>query len=174
MLTRFLGRNDAERRIIINSIAPHWDGDQGWLMHRGRRSLLLPGRWSCRCVLRLLCGDDPRAGVFVSVRSVLTSASEIKETRWRNMSTGHLHSYFVPPLVIGVAFGNLCRAYRSTLMNICVCYAGNFFQLLNPFGLLRRRGGVGMIITQAQPICKCVPWANSACVPVQRLRWLRW
>ena len=25
MLTRFLGRNDTERRIMINSIAPHWD-----------------------------------------------------------------------------------------------------------------------------------------------------
>lgn len=28
MLTRFLGRNDTERRIMINSIAPHWDGNQ--------------------------------------------------------------------------------------------------------------------------------------------------
>lgn len=27
MLTRFLGRNDTERRIMINSIAPHWDGN---------------------------------------------------------------------------------------------------------------------------------------------------
>ncbi len=31
MLTRFLGRNDTERRIMINSIAPHWDGNQVWL-----------------------------------------------------------------------------------------------------------------------------------------------
>lgn len=28
MLTRFLGRNDTERRIMINSIAPHWDGNE--------------------------------------------------------------------------------------------------------------------------------------------------
>ncbi|MEP8502169.1 ATPase, T2SS/T4P/T4SS family, partial [Enterobacter cloacae] len=29
---RFLGRNDTERRIMINSIAPHWDGNQVWLI----------------------------------------------------------------------------------------------------------------------------------------------
>ena len=35
MLTRFLGRNDTERRIMINSIAPHWDGNQVWLITAG-------------------------------------------------------------------------------------------------------------------------------------------
>ncbi|STK07405.1 cytochrome d ubiquinol oxidase subunit 2 [Escherichia coli] len=45
MLTRFLGRNDTERRIMINSIAPHWDGNQVWLITRAAHSLL-PGRWS--------------------------------------------------------------------------------------------------------------------------------
>lgn len=44
MLTRFLGRNDTERRIMINSIAPHWDGNQVWLITAGG-ALLLPGRW---------------------------------------------------------------------------------------------------------------------------------
>ncbi len=36
MLTRFLGRNDTERRIMINSIAPHWDGNQVWLITAGQ------------------------------------------------------------------------------------------------------------------------------------------
>ena len=35
MLTRFLGRNDTERRIMINAIAPHWDGNQVWLITAG-------------------------------------------------------------------------------------------------------------------------------------------
>jgi cytochrome d ubiquinol oxidase subunit II len=47
MLTRFLGRNDTERRIMINSIAPHWDGNQVWLITAAARCLL-PGRWSTR------------------------------------------------------------------------------------------------------------------------------
>lgn len=64
MLTRFLGRNDTERRIMINSIAPHWDGNQVWLITAWRTVCCLADGL-CRCVLRLLCGDDPRAGVFV-------------------------------------------------------------------------------------------------------------
>lgn len=46
MLTRFLGRNDTERRIMINSIAPHWDGNQVWLITPQAAHCLLPGRWS--------------------------------------------------------------------------------------------------------------------------------
>lgn len=65
MLTRFLGRNDTERRIMINSIAPHWDGNRGLAYHRGRRSVCCLADGLCRCVLRILCRDDPRAGVFV-------------------------------------------------------------------------------------------------------------
>jgi Cytochrome bd-type quinol oxidase, subunit 2 len=44
MLTRILGRTDTERRIMINSIAPHWDGNQVWLITAGG-ALLLHGRW---------------------------------------------------------------------------------------------------------------------------------
>ncbi len=65
MLTRFLGRNDTERRIMINSIAPHWDGNQVWLITAGGALFCCLADGLCRCVLRLLCGDDPRAGVFV-------------------------------------------------------------------------------------------------------------
>ena len=35
MLTRFLGRNDTARRIMINFIASHWDGNQVWLITAG-------------------------------------------------------------------------------------------------------------------------------------------
>ncbi len=44
MLTRFLGRNDTERRIMINSIAPHWDGNRCGSSPPAARCLL-PGRW---------------------------------------------------------------------------------------------------------------------------------
>lgn len=35
VLVRVMGRNDVERRIMINSIAPHWDGNQVWLITAG-------------------------------------------------------------------------------------------------------------------------------------------
>lgn len=64
MLTRFLGRNDTERRIMINSIAPHWDGNQVWLITAWRAVCCLADGL-CRCVFWLLCGDDSGIGIFV-------------------------------------------------------------------------------------------------------------
>lgn len=64
MLTRFLGRNDTERRIMINSIAPHWDGNRVWLITAGG-ALFAAADGLRGCVLRLLCGDDSGAGFFI-------------------------------------------------------------------------------------------------------------
>ncbi|VEB06629.1 cytochrome d ubiquinol oxidase subunit II [Klebsiella pneumoniae] len=56
MLTRFLGRNDTERRIMINAIAPHWDGNQVWLITAGWRAVRCLADGLRRGVLWLLCG----------------------------------------------------------------------------------------------------------------------
>jgi hypothetical protein len=64
MLTRFLGRNDTERRIMINAIAPHWDGNQVWLITAGG-ALFAAWPMVYAGVLRLLCGDDSGAGLVV-------------------------------------------------------------------------------------------------------------
>lgn len=64
MLTRFLGRNDTERRIMINAIAPHWDGN-GVADHRRWRAVRCLADGLRRGVLWLLCGDDSGAGLAV-------------------------------------------------------------------------------------------------------------
>ena len=108
MLTRFLGRNDTERRIMINSIAPHWDGNQVWLITAGGA---LFAAWPMVYAAAF-------SGFYVAMILVLASLffrpvgfdyrSKIEETRWRNMwDWGIFIGSFVPPLVIGVAFGNL-------------------------------------------------------------------
>ena len=110
MLTRFLGRNDTERRIMINSIAPHWDGNQVWLITAGGA---LFAAWPMVYAAAF-------SGFYVAMILVLASLffrpvgfdyrSKIEETRWRNMwDWGIFIGSFVPPLVIGVAFGNLLQ-----------------------------------------------------------------
>lgn len=64
MLTRFLGRNDTERRIMINAIAPHWDGNQVWLITAGG-ALFAAADGLRRGVFWLLCGNDSGAGLAV-------------------------------------------------------------------------------------------------------------
>ena len=62
MLSRILGRTDTERRIMINSIAPHWDGNRV-ADHRRRRAVRRPANGLCGGLFRLLCGDDSGAGL---------------------------------------------------------------------------------------------------------------
>lgn len=148
MLTRFLGRNDTERRIMINSIAPHWDGN-GVADHRRRRAV--------RCWPMVYAAAF--SGFYVAMILVLASLffrpvgfdyrSKIEDTRWRNMwDWGIFIGSFVPPLVIGVAFGNLLQGVPFHVDEYMrLFYTGNFFQLLNPFGLLAGVVSVAMIIT---------------------------
>jgi len=150
MLTRFLGRNDTERRIMINSIAPHWDGNQVWLITAGGA---LFAAWPMVYAAAF-------SGFYVAMILVLASLffrpvgfdyrSKIEDTRWRNMwDWGIFIGSFVPPLVIGVAFGNLLQGVPFHVDEyLRLFYTGNFFQLLNPFGLLAGVVSVSMIIAQ--------------------------
>ncbi|ABU77853.1 cytochrome d ubiquinol oxidase subunit II [Cronobacter sakazakii] len=150
MLTRILGRTDTERRVMINSIAPHWDGNQVWLITAGGA---LFAAWP-------LVYAAAFSGFYVAMILVLASLffrpvgfdyrSKIEDMRWRNMwDWGVFAGSFVPPLVIGVAFGNLLQGVPFHFDKYQgMFYTGNFFQLLNPFGLLAGVVSVAMILAQ--------------------------
>lgn len=64
VLSRILGKTDTERRVMINAIAPHWDGN-GMADHRGRRAVCRLADGVRRRLLRLLCGNDHGTGRVV-------------------------------------------------------------------------------------------------------------
>ncbi|MFS2223488.1 cytochrome d ubiquinol oxidase subunit II [Pantoea sp. B65] len=150
MLSRILGRNDTERRIMINSIAPHWDGNQVWLITAGGA---LFAAWPMVYAAAF-------SGFYVAMILVLSSLffrpvgfdyrSKIEDMRWRGMwDWGIFIGSFVPPLVIGVAFGNLLQGVPFHADEyLRLFYTGNFFQLLNPFGLLAGVVSLTMILAQ--------------------------
>lgn len=150
MLTRVLGRTDTERRIMINAIAPHWDGNQVWLITAGGA---LFAAWPMVYAAAF-------SGFYVAMILVLASLffrpvgfdyrSKIEDRRWRGAwDWGIFIGSCIPPLVIGVAFGNLLQGvpfHADAYLRLF--YTGNFFQLLNPFGLLAGAISVAMILTQ--------------------------
>ncbi len=150
MLGRILGRTDTERRIMINSIAPHWDGNQVWLITAGGA---LFAAWPMVYAAAF-------SGFYVAMILVLASLffrplgfdyrSKIDDVRWRGMWDWAIFiGSFVPPLVIGVAFGNLLQGVPFHADEyLRLFYTGNFFQLLNPFALLAGIVSVSMILTQ--------------------------
>ncbi|WP_294910444.1 cytochrome d ubiquinol oxidase subunit II [Tatumella sp. UBA2305] len=150
MLSRIIGRTDIDRRIMINSIAPHWDGNQVWLITAGGA---LFAAWPTVYAAAF-------SGFYIAMILVLASLffrpigfdyrSKLADSRWRGMwDWGIFIGSFVPPLVIGVAFGNLLQGVPFHMDEyLRLFYTGNFFMLLNPFALLAGIVSLMMILTQ--------------------------
>lgn len=137
-LLPFLSKDDAERRVMINSVAPHWDGNQVWLITGGGAMfaawpLMYAAAfsgfyWAMLIVLMAL--------IFRPV--AFDYRSKVAATSWRTTWDWLLFlGSAVPPIIFGVAFGNLLQGVPfhidDTMRPI---YTGSFFALLNPFGLL--------------------------------------
>ncbi|MCT8343475.1 MULTISPECIES: cytochrome d ubiquinol oxidase subunit II [Photorhabdus] len=150
ILLRIIGKNDTERRIMINSVAPHWDGNQVWLITAGGA---LFAAWPMVYAAAF-------SGFYVAMILVLSALffrpvgfdyrSKLESRKWRNMwDWGIFVGSFVPPLVIGVAFGNLLQGVPFNVdSQLRLFYTGSFFGLLNPYGLLAGIISLMMIVTQ--------------------------
>lgn len=137
-LVPVIGKTDTERRVMINSIAPHWDGNQVWLVSAGGA---LFAAWPTVYAVSF-------SGFYFAM--ILTLAglwlrpigldyrSKIESPKWRNnWDIAISISGFVPSLIFGVAFGNLLQGIPFTLSDFMMpTYHGSFFGLLNPFALL--------------------------------------
>lgn len=149
-LLPILGKNDTERRVMINTIAPHWDGNQVWLITVGGAIF---AAWP-------MVYATAFSGFYVAMVLTLMALffrpvgfdyrSKLESPRWRNTWDWCLFiGGFVPPVVFGVAFGNLLQGVPFTLDTFMrSTYEGNFFGLLNPFGLLAGFVSLFMILTQ--------------------------
>lgn len=149
-LLPIIGKDDTERRIMINSIAPHWDGNQVWLITAGGA---LFAAWPTVYAVSF-------SGFYIAMMLTLFALflrpvgfdyrSKIEDARWRKAWDWALFvGGFVPPLIIGVAFGNLLQGVPFTFDEYMrVSYEGNFFGLLNPFGLLAGLVSVSMFMMQ--------------------------
>lgn len=136
-LLPFLGRDDAERRIMINSVAPHWDGNQVWFITGGGAmfaawpmmyAVAFSGFYWAMLVILLALMLRPLAFDY---------RSKVPAERWRTSWDWALFiGSAVPPVICGVAFGNLLQGVPFEIdATMRPTYTGSFFGLLNPFGL---------------------------------------
>lgn len=134
----FVAKNDKERRSAINTIAPHWDGNQVWFITAGGA---LFAAWPMVYAVAF-------SGMYWALLLVLFALflrpvgfdyrSKLENTKWRNAWDWALCiGGAVPALVFGVAFGNLFLGVPFQLDEFMrSTYDGSFFALLNPFALL--------------------------------------
>lgn len=147
-LLTFLGKKDEERRVIINSIGPTWEGNQIWLV-LGAGAIF--AAWPL--IYAASFSGFYMAMMLALFALVLKPAgfkfrSKVTDPRWRNVWDWVLFvGGVVPAIIFGVAFGNLLQGvpfhYDDTLRSF---YTGSFFGLLNPFGLLAGLVSLTMLV----------------------------
>lgn len=137
-LLPFVGKDDVERRVVINTVGPHWDGNQVWFITGGGAIF---AAWP-------LVYATAFSGFYWAMLAVLWSLffrpvgfdyrSKIANPVWRKVwDWGLFVGGSVPPLIFGVAFGNLFLGVPFHFDNqLMPYYEGSFWALLNPFSLL--------------------------------------
>jgi cytochrome d ubiquinol oxidase subunit II len=149
-LLPFVGRTDLERRAVINTVAPHWEGNQVWFVTAGGAIF---AAWP-------LVYATAFSGFYWAMMAALwalffrpvgfTYRSKIHNATWRSTwDWGLFIGGAVPPIIFGVAFGNLLLGVPFHFNDLMMStYTGSFWALLNPFALLAGGVSLGMITFQ--------------------------
>jgi len=141
ILLPVLGRDDLDRRVLINTIGPVWDGNEVWLLAAGGATFAAFPNWYATLFsgfylpLFLILAALIFRGVAFEFRAKRTLPA------WRRAwDIAIFLGSLVPALLWGVAFANILRGVP---IGPRFTYLGSFFNLLNPYALL---GGVTTLL----------------------------
>ena len=148
-LLPFVARNDLERRVVINSVGPVWEGNQVWLILGGGAIF---AAWPPLYAVSF-------SGFYLAMFAILFALilrpvgfkyrSKRESPTWRSRWDWALFvGGFVPTLIMGVAVGNVLQGVPFRLgSDLRIFYDGTtLFELLNPFALLAGLLSVSMIV----------------------------
>ncbi|RPF20477.1 cytochrome d ubiquinol oxidase subunit II [Myceligenerans xiligouense] len=125
---------DKERRVLINSIGPVWDGNEVWLITAGGATFAAFPEWYATLF----------SGFYVPLLLILLALivrgvafeyrGKISDDVWRRRCDVAIQAgSWIPAFLWGVAFANLVRGVQ---LDAAHQYVGGFWALLNPFALL--------------------------------------
>ncbi len=149
-LLPFVGKDDEERRVVVNTVGPHWEGNQVWFITGGGAIF---AAWPVVYATAF-------SGFYWALIAVLWALffrpvgfkyrSMINDKKWRGSWDWALFAgSFVPAVVFGVAFGNLFLGVPFSFDNNLVStYTGSFWALLNPFSIVCGLVSAMMLIMQ--------------------------
>ncbi len=134
ILMPFLGKDDTDRRVIINTIGPLWDGNEVWMITAGGAIFAAFPEWYATMF----------SGFYVALLLIVLTLivrgvgfefrSKDKHPGWRTLWDWMIFvGSLVPALLWGVALGNLIRGVP---IDVDMQYVGGFWNLLNPYALL--------------------------------------
>ena len=134
ILLPFLGHDDTERRVMVNTIGPVWDGNEVWLLTAGGATFAAFPLWYASLfsgfylALLLILAALIVRGVCFEFRS------KVESPRWRaSWDRAIFAGSVLPALLWGVAFANIVRGVPLNAEHV---YTGSLLTLLNWYGLL--------------------------------------
>jgi cytochrome d ubiquinol oxidase subunit II len=141
MLVRKLGHDEQDRRAIIHSIGPVWDGNEVWLITAGGATFAAFPDWYATLF----------SGFYLALFLILAALivrgvsfefwGKYDDSRWRTAWEWAMGiSSLLAALLWGVAWANIVRGVP---INGAKEFTGDLFTLLNPYGLL---GGVVTVL----------------------------
>lgn len=147
-LLTLVGKTDQDRRIMINTIGPHWDGNQVWFITAGGAifaawpliyAAAFSGFYVALAITLIALWMRP---LGFDYRSKLSNPTWRKSWDWALFAGG-----IIPALIFGVAFGNLLLGVPFEYDDILrPTYTGTFFDLLTPFALITGLVSVAMLL----------------------------
>jgi len=148
-LLPFVAKTDIERRVVINTVGPVWEGNQVWLILGGGAIF---AAWPALYAVSF-------SGFYLAMFAILFALilrpvgfkyrSKREDARWRNAWDWALFvGGAVPSLIFGVAVGNVLQGVPFHLADdLRIFYDGTtLFELLNPFALLCGLVSVAMLV----------------------------
>src|SRR5699024_3541070 len=141
IVSRFLGKNDQEKRLYMNTIGPYWDANEVWLITAGGAMFAAFPHWYAT----MFCGFYIPL-VFMLLALILRGVSfefrgKVDSHRWKGFWDWSLViGSFLPPILWGVGLANFMIGMP---IDQDMEMVGGFIQFLNPFALL---GGIMFLL----------------------------
>ncbi len=148
ILLPFVARKDIERRVVVNTVGPVWEGNQVWII-LGAGAIFAAWPYIYAIVF---------SGFYMAMFILLTGfilrpvgfkyRSKVSNPRWRETWDWMLFlGGLIPALIFGVALGNILQGipyhFDDSMREF---YTGSFLGLLNPFALLCGLTSIAMLV----------------------------
>jgi cytochrome d ubiquinol oxidase subunit II len=133
ILLPFLGRDDKQRRMIVNAIGPFWDANEVWLITAGGAMFAAFPNWYATMFSGFYLPLVLMLIALIVRGAAFEFRSKHEAERWRHVWDWLIFvGSLVPALLWGVALGNLLLGVP---IDSSMTYVGGFFNLLNPYAL---------------------------------------
>jgi len=133
ILLPFVAKSDTERRMLINTIGPHWDGNEVWLITAGGAMFAAFPHWYATLF----------SGFYIALFLMLLALivrgvgfefrSKIESPKWRSFWDWMIFiGSLIPAFLWGVAFTNFIRGVP---IGENFTFVGNFFDLISFYSI---------------------------------------